>query len=175
MVFLSWAGLRNSLSPRLHTKQQLAHSEVLRELWSIWEIRDEWGKWLKAEEAFQAQLLADHPVLHTIELSSENKGRKIMWREPLPASLLPYLYCTTSEDNILLWHITSAQKLSQYIKYSCVPLEATSGLHGYFYGILIWLIQFHLKFVAEALIIRMDKTEIRIPLESCSSAKQTCW
>lgn len=33
---------------------------------------------LKAEEAFQAHLLTDHAIPHTIELSSKNKGRKII-------------------------------------------------------------------------------------------------
>lgn len=54
-----------------------------------------------------------------------------MLYEPLPELLFPHLYCTTLKDNIFLQHVTSAQKLSRYIKYSCIPLEATSGLHCY--------------------------------------------
>lgn len=51
---------------------------------------------LKAEEAFQAHLLADHAVPYTIELSSKDKERKITLREPLSGSLvsppvLPYI------------------------------------------------------------------------------------
>lgn len=51
------------------------------------------GEMLKAEEAFQARLLADHAVPHTGELSSKSKGRKIMLHEFLSGSLFPYLCC----------------------------------------------------------------------------------
>lgn len=48
---------------------------------------------LKAEEAFQAHLLTDHAVSHRGGLSSKDKGRKTMLREPLSGSLFPYLCC----------------------------------------------------------------------------------